>query len=309
MSEMLRLLGLLLLFALVGADLAHARTPVVGFGDQDPRTFADPAFRTLGIKHTRLMLSWDWYRDPASIAQTDAWMAEARAAGASPLIAFNRNWRRGGDRRLPPLRLYRKSFRLLRKRYPEVRDFSAWNEANHTSQPFARRPAAAARYYNALRRDCRSCTIVAADVLDSRNMVKWIEKFERHAPKARLWGLHNYKDANDATGRTLELLRAVRGKVWLTETGGILRLKPHPGSRGNGRRHTKSHQAKAVRRVYNIARRQRRISRVYFYEWRANPRNRWDSAFLNANGTKRPAYRALKRGLRASRSGGAARVR
>jgi hypothetical protein len=309
MSEMLRFLGLLLLFTLVGADIAHARAPVVGFGDQNASTFADPAFRSLGIRHARLALAWDWYRDPWSVAQTDAWMAAAREAGVSPLVAFNRNWRKGGEKRLPPLRLYRKSFRLVRERYPYVRDYSAWNEANHTSQPTARRPAAAARYYNALRRDCRRCTIVAADVLDSRDMVKWIEKFKRHAPKARLWGLHNYKDANDGTGRTLELLRAVRGKVWLTETGGILRLKPHPGSTGKGRRHTKSHQAAAVRRVYRIARTHRRIDRVYFYEWRANPRGRWDSAFLNANGTKRPAYTALRRGLRTSGTGGAARVR
>jgi hypothetical protein len=110
--------------------------------------------------------------------------------------------------------------------------------------------------------------------------------------------VHNYKDANDGTTRTLELLRAVRGKVWLTETGGILRLKPHVGSEGDGRRHTKSEQARAVRRIYNLAQRQRRISRIYFYEWRANPRNRWDSAFMNADGTPRPAYHALKRGLR-----------
>jgi hypothetical protein len=298
MFEMLRLLGLLLLFALVGADISDARSPVVGFGDQNPRTFADPKFRVLGFQHGRLALSWDWYREPWSVAQTDHWIAAAREAGVAPLIAFNRNWRPGGEKRLPPLRLYRKSFRLLRERYPHVRDFSAWNEANHTSQPTARRPAAAARYYNALRRDCRSCTIVAADVLDSRDMVEWIEKFERHAPKARLWGLHNYKDANDGTGRTLELLRAVRGKVWLTETGGILRLKPHAGSKGKGRRHTKRQQAAAVRRIYDIAHQQRRIARVYFYEWRANPRNRWDSAFMNADGTPRPAYRALKRGLR-----------
>ena len=49
-----------------------------------------------------------------------------------------------------------------------------------------------------MRRDCRSCRIVAADVLDSRDMLGWIKTFKRYAPKARIWGLHNYKDANDA---------------------------------------------------------------------------------------------------------------
>ena len=90
----------------------------------------------------------------------------------------------------------------------------------------------------------------------------------------------------------------MRGQVWLTETGGILRLKPQPGSRGNGRKSTQAKQAAAVKRVYKIAAASRRITRIYFYEWQAQPRNRWDSAFLNADGTLRPAYHALKRGLR-----------
>jgi hypothetical protein len=305
--EMIRRLSLSLLIllapavsgaALATAPPAAAKAPTVGIGDQHPHMFSDPDFLRLGVTHSRLLLAWDWYRDPATVAETDRWMSAARAAGVRPLIAFNRNWRPGGERKLPSLTLYKKSFRLVRARYPEVRDFSAWNEANHTTQPTAHKPRAAARYFNAMRRACRSCTIVAADVLDSRDMLGWIKTFKRYAPKARIWGLHNYKDANDATNTTKALLKAVRGQVWLTETGGILRLKPQPGSRGDGRRSTKSKQAAAVKRVYTIARGSRRIARIYFYEWRAQPKQRWDSAFLNADGSLRPAYHALKRGLR-----------
>jgi hypothetical protein len=265
MFEMLRLLGLLLLLALVGADVsdARARGPIVGVGDQSASMFHAPAFQKLGVKHSRLALAWDWYKDPHLIAATDQWMAAAQAEGVRPLVAFNRNWRRNGHRVLPTLHRYRKSFRLLRERYPFLRDFSAWNEANHSTQPTARKPRRAARYFNAMRRDCRTCTIVAADVLDTSDMLPWIQKFKRHAPKARIWGLHNYKDANDRTGTTRRLLRAVKGQVWLTETGGILRLKPSDGSRG-GRRHTKREQARAVSRVYKIAKSSRRITRVYF---------------------------------------------
>jgi hypothetical protein len=163
----------------------------------------------------------------------------------------------------------------------------------------------AALYYNAMRKDCRACTIVAADVLDSRDMLGWVRTFKRYAPAARIWGLHNYKDANDATGTTRTLLKAVKGRVWLTETGGILRLKPSDGSRG-GRKHTRGEQAAAVRRVYRIAKSNRRITRVYFYEWAKKTGNRWDSAFLESDGRLRPSYHALRRGLRVS--GGAARA-
>jgi polysaccharide biosynthesis protein PslG len=295
---MIRRLCLPLLALLIFAAPAAAKAPAVGIGDQHPEMFSDPAFRSLQIEHSRYLLSWDWYRNRRAIWATDAWMNAAYHAGVSPLVTFTRNWRPSGQYKLPALRLYRKSFRTFRARYPWVTDFAAWNEANHTAQPTANKPKAAARYFNALRRDCRSCTIVAADVLDTPDMVEWVRKFKRHAPKARIWGLHNYKDANDRKGTTRKLLRAVRGKIWLTETGGILRLKPHPGSSGDGRTHTKRHQAGAVARVFRIARSNRRIERVYFYEWKQQRRNRWDSALLDANGRKRPAYHTLQRLLR-----------
>ena len=63
-----------------------------------------------------------------------------------------------------------------------------------------------------MKKDCRSCTIVAADVLDSTDMIAWVKKFKRYAPGARIWGLHNYKDANDATGRRSSCSRPSRAR-------------------------------------------------------------------------------------------------
>ena len=114
----------------------------------------------LGVKHSRLALAWDWYRDPHTVYQTDVWMQAAQAAGVQPLVAFNRNWRSNGHRKLPSMTLYRKSFRLVRERYPFVTDFSAWNEANHTTQPTSKKPGMAARYYNAMRKACPSSICV-----------------------------------------------------------------------------------------------------------------------------------------------------
>ena len=306
---MIRLLSLSLLLTVALAAPAAAKAPIVGVGDQHATMFADPSFQKLGVKHSRYVLNWDWYRSAGDVQYTHDWMQAAQATGVRPLVAFNRNWlAANGHRKLPSLSLYRKSFRLFREQFPWVTDFTAWNEANHTAQPTYKKPRMAARYYNAMRSDCRTCTIVAADVLDGKDMLPWIKKFKRYAPSARIWGVHNYKDANDATGSTKQLLRTVKGQVWLTETGGILRLKPADGSRG-GRKHTKAHQAKAVKRVYTIAKSSRRITRVYFYEWAKKKGNRWDSAFVEANGALRPSYRALKRGLRSGAATGAATVR
>jgi hypothetical protein len=291
-------LALVLVGCLVGTSTASAR-PLVGIGDQNVHMFDDPRFQKLDLDLTRLALPWDWYRDPSYVAFLDQWVAAARRAEVRPLIAFNRNWRKGGDRYRPSRALYLKSFRTFRARYPHIKDFSAWNEANHTTQPTAKSPKQAARYYKALVSACPRCTVVAADVLDSSDMPAWIAKFKRYAPKARLWGLHAYKDSNDGTTwRTRALLRTVKGKVWLTETGGIKRLKPAPGSRGKGRTASLRGQAQAVKRVYGLARMSKRIKRIYFYQWRQNRTERWDSAFVDHRGKARPALAALRSGLR-----------
>ena len=101
---MIRLLSLSLLLTLALAAPAAAKAPIVGVGDQHPAMFADPCFQKLGVKHSRYVLAWDWYRNPAIVAQTDAWMAAAQAAGITParrvqpqLAATN------GHRKLPSL--------------------------------------------------------------------------------------------------------------------------------------------------------------------------------------------------------------
>jgi hypothetical protein len=275
----------LLLCALLAPAAAQAR-PVVGIGDQNASVYADPGMRKLKLKTARLALAWDWYKDPYRIAQTDAWIAAAKAAHLRPLITFNRNWRQSGKRQVPTLKRYLQSFRALRKRYPHVRDFSPWNEPNAAEQPFYRKPALAARYFNAMRSACGRCTVLAGDVNDGANMSSWLAVYKRNVRHAKVWALHNYKDSTRSRGTTRVFLNAVRGSVWLTETGG---LRSRGGLKG---------QAKAVRRVFALARSSSRIKRIYFYQWRHVTGRSWDSAFVSANGKRRPAYYALRAGLR-----------
>jgi hypothetical protein len=275
----------LILGALVAPAAAPARV-VVGIGDQHASSYRDGALRKLKLKTARLALAWDWYRDPYVIAQTDEWMAAVRAARMRPLITFNRNWRRGGNRKAPALKRYLESFRLLRARYPDAREFSPWNEPNAAEQPFARKPALAARYFNAMRAACKRCTVLAGDINDGPNMSRWLAVYKARVRHAKVWALHNYKDATRARGTTAAFLRSVRGPVWLTETGG---LRNRGGLKG---------QAKSVRRVFALARASRRIKRIYFYQWRHVADHNWDSAFVAANGKRRPAFYALRAGLR-----------
>ena len=109
-----------------------------------------------------------------------------------------------------------------------------------------------------------------------------------------LWGLHNYRDSNPRRGQryggTKLLLKTVPGKVWLTETGGIVRfvlpdgrtLFPYSERRANV----------AIGRVLRLARQYRsRIERLYVYHWRQDAfDNRFDAGLLNRNGEPRPSY-------------------
>ena len=54
--------------------------------------------------------------------------------------------------------------------------YLTWNEANHRGQPTWNRPDIVARYYDMLRRNCRSCTIVGPAVLDTLAMPKWVKR-------------------------------------------------------------------------------------------------------------------------------------
>ena len=114
-----------------------------------------------------------------------SWLGAAERAGARPLVAFASSWRRWG---LPSYRTYLRCTRDFHERYPWVRDFNPWNEANHGSQPTYREPRRAAGLYNALRRVCRGCNVAAGNVLDWWNMRRWLLEYKRHLRgHPRLW--------------------------------------------------------------------------------------------------------------------------
>ena len=229
---------LIALFALlVLAAPADAKSRYrVGIGEQKLEMFSDSAFAPLKIKRVRYNVNWDWNRLGYTRDNLDAYLTAAHAQridvlvhlGASAGCWNGKRYSRAKHCKAPSRRKYARSVRTLRKKYPFVKTFGAWNEANHKSQPTYKKPKLAARYYDTLRKTCRKCTVVAADLLDSSNLFRYARKFKKRAHhKVRIWGLHNYSDVNRHRSRqTRKFLRKVRGQVWLTETGGIVNFRP-----------------------------------------------------------------------------------
>jgi hypothetical protein len=281
----------------VPASGAAAARPVVGIGEQKPALFADAHWKSLRAPHVRVVVSWDVLLEPAELAELDAYMHAARAARARLLVTFAHSRTEGHEDEIPSTRTWRRLFREFRARYPQVREFQAWNEGNHGTQPTWRAPRRAAQLYDAMVSACRRCTISAPSVLDGPNMLSWIRRFRgaaRHP--VRIWSLHNYLDANrDRSIGTRKLLRNVRGTIWFTETGGIVERFVE-GRRLHG--YSERTAAAAVRRVFRLAALSPRIRRVYLYNWFAPPaRSRWDSGLMGRDLQPRPAFGVLRREL------------
>jgi hypothetical protein len=285
---------------------AQALTPHVdvGIGDNNVDFLADARFLATGIKHVRLIVPYDIVRTRGwELARADEWLTRARNLGLEPFVTFGHSDRRKQQFKLPSVAQYAAGVRAFRDRYPWVREFGTWNEANLVSvQPTGRHPRRAAAYYRALRRQCAAagCRVVAVEVLltGAWRTWRWLRRFREHAGRGpHVFGLHNYPDATRLRFRnTQRFLRIVpRAEVWFTETGGVVRFKKRwPYNEGRA--------ARAVRHVFRLAAISPRITRVYLYNWRADGGHpRWDSGFISADGVERRAFSELLAGLRLDR--------
>lgn len=293
---------------------------VAGIGDQNSDTFANANFKKLKIKQTRLIVPWDAILHEPGKSRLDQWMRAARAAKLQPLIAFNPS---GGSKcpkrpcSIPSTKSYTKAFKAFRKKYPWVKAYNFWNETNSATQPTGpTKPATlkkTAALYKAAKSVCgRKCTVTGPDLLDQgvgdkrksvrvrnqKRMQKWVSMFLRYAGSKnypKVWGIHNYGDTNyfRSIGTAFMVNKiAKRGQIWVTETGGIYSFRLQSGQmtfKPNAAR-----QAKATTYAYTIAKKFRRITRLYYYQWRKNNEGDFfDAGVTDFHGALRPAYRSL----------------
>ncbi|MDA0170844.1 hypothetical protein OJ998_17210 [Solirubrobacter taibaiensis] len=264
----------------------------VGIGDQQPAAFADPRMRSLGLKAARMIVPYDAATsEPDKVA---AWLAATRAAGLEPHIAFQHL---SSDRcpsapcTLPSRATYRANVAAFIARFPQVRTYSTWNEANHVSQPTATRPEAVAGYYQELKAACASCTVVAGDVLDSGSYVNWLRRFQA-VTSADLWGLHNYADVTyGTTSGTDAVLANTTGTLWVEETGGIV-VRRDAAARVL-LAHDEARAARAVTAAFTLASTRPRITRLYVYQWQTSATAQFDAGLIRPDGSARPSYAAL----------------
>jgi hypothetical protein len=300
-----KMLPLVLLAALIVVPTAEAKYRV-GVGDQNAAMFDSPRWQSLKLKRTRYIVPWNWNKDPGQAAETTAFMNRARAARQQVLVTFSAargcwngsRYSRAKRCRAPSAKAYRSAFGAFDNQFPWVKTYSAWNEVNHASQPTYRKPGLAVRYYDVLRKQARKrkFRVMAADVLDTSNMARYLRSFMRKAKgKPRLWGLHNYQDVNRLTSADTRLMLAlVPGEVWLTETGGIVKFQ--------GFRYSTSRAANRTKWMFRLANRydsrqrglRSKITQLFVYKWFGEARGaRFDAGLVNPSGSPRKAYKVF----------------
>ncbi len=294
--------ALAVLGALVLATPSHAF--VVGIADQQVASYSDSRLTELPVGRARLSVPWDALEYRWQRRELDAWMRATTAAKMTVLVTFGRSRTRPFS--LPPAADYEHRARAFMSRYRHVREYSPWNEPNLAVHPQNYDPRRIATYYRSLRKLCRSCKVLGADVVDNSRLERWMRAYLRvfepgKAP--RLWGLHNYVDVN-STSRwgTETMLRLAPGLVWFTETGAIIsRAKPTKTDDKDRRLliRTGPHRAvAATKRVFELAATSPRVTRVYIYHWRASRKTSWDSALVTPMGTLRPSFHVFARQAR-----------
>jgi hypothetical protein len=304
-----KMLSVALLAFLVLVPAASAKYRL-GIGEQSPSMYDSARWQSLQLKRSRYMVPWTWNKSASTRAEVIAYMNRAHAAGQQVLVAFTarggcyngKRYSKSKACRAPSAAAYRASFRAFDNAFPWVRTYSAWNEVNHVSQPTARKPGLAVRYYDVLRRDAkaRKFKVMAADLLDTSNLGSYLRSFLRRAKgHPRLWGLHNYQDVNYKTSSdTRRMLSTAPGEVWLTETGGIVRFA---GSRL--KKYDPKRAANRTKYMFKLAGKYQRkragmrskITQLYVYTWFGEPRGaRFDAGLVNPNGSPRKAFGVVR---------------
>src|SRR3954449_11025462 len=231
---------LLVATSLLVPAAAQARIPIrVGIGDQSITMFDQPAFQRAKFERVRYFVPWNIMDNPGQVTAATLFVRRARADHFQVLLHVSTDNYTIKKAKLPSVNAYRSKVGRLVKYFRGlgVREFGAWNEANHASQPTYRSPTRAADFFREMYRmvkvPCPSCGVVALDVLDQTGVERYMKTFFAHLSptyrrRATIVGIHNYGDVNrQRTAFTRNIIHMAHrssphARFWFTETGGLV---------------------------------------------------------------------------------------
>jgi hypothetical protein len=276
-----------------------------GIGNENPKMFRNALYKQLHTKIVRYVAPYDAISHSYSLDKAINFINAAETQHEQVLVAFYHS--EYSPTKLPSLAVYQRDVQKFVKLFPRVRQYESWDESNRGnvkhlfSSPSG---ASAAKYYQALLRVCSGCTVIGLDVLDANVItptLSYISEFKREISHLQtimptIWGLHNYSDVNRLESwRTRQLVRALGGQVWLTETGGLVKFVPSfPNKHGAGL----TRAAKVLKYMFGLAAAIPQIKRLYVYAWTGGTSStRFDAGLTNVHEQPRAGYVVVCRQL------------
>jgi hypothetical protein len=287
---------------------ASASAVTVGISDQQASTFTNPLYAPLKLKVARYIAPYDVISEPGEKRKLNAWIHNAKIAKQTMLISFEHARTSAKYNKAPSVATYTKALKAFKKEYGSKFDISPWNEVNVCQAPgrmegqpakickSATGPKLVAQYYSAAKSVFAGRKVVAIDILDGFNVggaVSYLRKFKKYVKGTpKYWGIHNYSDTNrGSTSRTSRLIKEINNKkaeVWLTETGGQLKL------RGVVAGETKA--ANALKCMFSMPKKFKQITRLYIYQFNgADSSNDFDAGLISPDNTTREGYDVVKK--------------
>ena len=292
-----------------GAPRARAASSfLTGIGDEHVQMFAQPIYQRLHTKIVRYIAPYDAVRHAALAELRDRLHPRRRTDGEQVLVAFYHS--EFTPTVLPSVSQLSARRRKIRQALPPRAPVPVLGRVQPRQRPGrlleplgrgrrALLPGAVARLQGLHR--------IGLDVLDAYNIeptLAYIAEFKREIGRLQtvmpsIWGLHNYSDINRLQSwRTHQLVRALGGQVWLTETGGIVKFAGEFSNvHGSGLRRS----AKVIKYMFAVAGAIPQIKRLYIYDWTGGTAStRFDAGLTNSRNQPREGYVAVCRALHAS---------
>jgi hypothetical protein len=295
--------------ASAGPRAYAASSYLTGIGNENPKMFKNALYTQLHTKIVRYVAPYDAISHPYSLDLAINFIRAAEASHEQVLVAFYHS--EYSPTKLPSVPVYQRDVQKFVKLFPNVHQYESWDESNRGNvahQFSSPSGASAAKYYQALLRVCKGCTIIGLDVLDSDSIsptLRYVSEFKREighleTVMPKIWGLHNYSDVNRLESwRTRQLVKALGGQVWLTETGGLVKFVPSfPNKNGSGL----TRAAKVLKYMFSLTAALPQIKRLYIYAWTGGTNStRFDAGLTNVHEQPRPGYVVVCRQLHAAK--------
>jgi hypothetical protein len=314
MRRPFRLALLVAALAAIAIPANASASATVGVSDQQASTFTNPLFKPLKMKVARYIAPYDVATAGTERANFEAWLKAAKAAKVTILISFEHSRDASQYSKAPSVSKYTSALKAFKKKYGTKFDVTPWNEVNvcqakgrQEGQPakICKSSTGAklvAQYYSAARKVFPGRKVTAIDILDGSNVggaISYLRKFKKYVSgHPTYWGIHNYSDTNRGSySRTSRLIKEIgdkKAQVWLTETGGQLRLRGKYAGGTEAKAEKKA--ATALKCMFSMPKKYKQVKRLYVYQFNGAPEsNDFDAGLINIDNTKRLGYTVVQK--------------